>query len=187
MFRTTVSPLPGCLELQPRILADERGRFVKTMHRDQFTALDLRSDFAEEYYSFSVPGVVRGLHFQVPPMEHVKLVYCVLGQVWDVVLDLRRGSPTYLQHAVFELSAERTNMLYIPVGCAHGFCTPAGAAMLIYKVSSLYSPEHDQGLLWNSAGIAWPVESPLLSDRDSKFPALDEFASPFVFSACTEP
>ena len=110
MFKLNPAPIPGLYEIQPRILSDSRGRFVKTVHRDQFADLGLRSDFAEEYFSLSGLGVLRGLHFQMPPEEHVKLVYCIQGQVWDVVLDLRKGSPTYLQHAVFELNAELANM-----------------------------------------------------------------------------
>lgn len=182
MFKLNPAAIPGLYEIQPRILSDARGRFVKTLHREQFADLGLRSDFAEEYFSLSGPGVLRGLHFQVPPADHVKLVYCIQGQVWDVVLDLRQGSPTYLQHAVFELKAEKANMVYIPAGCAHGFCVPAGDAVLVYKVTSVYSPQHDQGILWNSAGISWPLQSPEISERDSLFPPLAEFSSPFVYS-----
>lgn len=182
MFKLSPAPIPGLCEIQSRILADSRGRFVKTLHRDQFADLGLRSDFAEEYYSRSGPRVLRGLHFQVPPAEHIKLVYCIQGEVWDVVLDLRKGSPTYLQHAVFELSAEQGNMVYIPAGCAHGFCVPRGEAVLVYKVTSVYSPQHDQGILWNSADIPWPLTNPLVSERDSLFPALAEFDSPFKYS-----
>ena len=182
MFKLNPAPIPGLYEIHPRILSDPRGRFVKTLHRDQFADLGLRSDFAEEYYSLSGPGVLRGLHFQVPPEEHVKLVYCIQGEVWDVVLDLRKGSPTYLQHAVFELSAKQGNMVYIPAGCAHGFCVPKGEAVLVYKVTSVYSPQHDHGVLWNSAGIPWPLANPQLSERDGLFPPLAEFDSPFTYS-----
>jgi dTDP-4-dehydrorhamnose 3,5-epimerase len=163
----------------PRRQEDERGSFVKVFHRDTFTALGLVTDFPEEYYSLSRRGVIRGLHFQVPPAQHVKLVFCTQGWVQDVVVDLRAGSPTYRRHAAVELSAEAANLLYIPPGLAHGFCVLSGWATLVYKVSSQYSPEHDAGILWNSAGIDWTVDAPIISARDQAHPRLGDFKTPF--------
>lgn len=175
--------LPGCFELNPRVLTDDRGQFVKTFHRRSFETLGLRADWAEQYYSTSQPGVIRGLHFQRPPHDHAKLVFCTAGRVLDVAVDLRRGSPTYGQHIQIELSAQRANMLYLPVGLAHGFCTLDEPATLIYNVTSVYEPSSDTGIRWDSAGIDWPHSSPNLSARDRQFESLSAFDSPFSFDA----
>lgn len=181
MFDLKPSRLAGCFELQPKIFDDVRGRFVKVFHEQAFISQGLATHFAEEYYSVSHKNVVRGLHFQLPPVDHVKMVYCVLGEVMDVVVDLRVGSPTYGQHAVFELSDTKANSVYIPKGMAHGFYARSEHAIMVYKVSTVYSPEHDAGILWNSAGIPWPVNDAILSARDKGFPALGEFTSPFRY------
>jgi dTDP-4-dehydrorhamnose 3,5-epimerase len=173
-------PLPGCWEIRPHVRCDIRGRFVKVFHAPTFSERGLRIDFVEQYYSVSSRRVLRGLHFQTPPHDHAKLVYCVSGSVMDVVVDLRRGSPTFGHHASVTLSAEAANALYIPVGLAHGFYTLSEAATMIYGQTSLYAPDHDTGVLWNSAGIEWPDEAPLLSERDRGFVPLKDFRSPFV-------
>lgn len=181
MFDLRPSKLAGCFELQPRIFDDVRGRFVKVFHEQAFASYGLETEFAEEYYSVSHKNVIRGLHFQLPPMDHVKMVYCVHGEVMDVVVDLRVGSPTYRQFAMFELGAEKANSVYIPKGMAHGFCALSEQAIMVYKVSTIYSPEQDAGILWNSAGILWPTKEAILSPRDQKFPPLGEFESPFQY------
>jgi dTDP-4-dehydrorhamnose 3,5-epimerase len=177
------TPIPGCFRLLPRKLCDDRGVFVKTFNVDIFRGQNLESVFAEEYYSVSHKGVLRGLHFQLPPMDHIKLVYCIEGSVLDVVLDLRVGSPTYGQHALFELSAENGEILYIPRGLAHGFYTLSDDAIMVYKVSSIYSKEHDTGILWNSIDAPWPDQNPVISVRDQGFLKLSDFNSPFKFEA----
>jgi dTDP-4-dehydrorhamnose 3,5-epimerase len=173
--------LPGCYEVQPNVLADVRGKFVKIFHQEIFSANKLETDFAEEYYSVSHQRVLRGMHFQLPPYEHTKLVYCVAGKVMDAAVDLRIGSPTYGKFACIELSAEKANILYIPPGLAHGFYVLSDRAVLIYKVTTVYSREHDSGLLWNSVGIPWPDAQPIISSRDSEFIALTDFVSPFEY------
>jgi dTDP-4-dehydrorhamnose 3,5-epimerase len=173
---TTIS---GCFELQPKLFEDSRGRFVKVFHKQAFAELGLETAFAEEYYSISYKDVIRGLHFQLPPMDHVKMVYCVEGEVLDAVVDLRVGSPTYGHYELFELSSDKANSIYVPKGMAHGFCALSEQAIMVYKVSTVYSPEHDAGVLWNSVGISWPLELPCISDRDKSFPTLAEFKSPF--------
>lgn len=171
--------IPGLLEIVPAAHVDERGSFVKTFHRERFESLGLRTDFVEEYYTRSRARVLRGLHFQLPPHGHVKLVTCVHGRVLDAVLDLRAGSPTFGRHVLFALSARRPSLVYIPEGLAHGFFVPGSGAVLLYKVTSLHAPAHDAGILWNSAGIPWPDPDPIISDRDRSFPPLDGFVSPF--------
>ena len=114
-------------------------------------------------------------------MDHVKVVYCVQGAVQDVVVDLRLGSPTYGKHAVFELSAKKGNILYIPKGMAHGFCALSDNSTMVYKVSTIYTPKLDSGVLWNSVGISWPTTKAILSERDQAFETLDRFVSPFSY------
>jgi dTDP-4-dehydrorhamnose 3,5-epimerase len=181
MFELSPCRIPGCYEVQPRAVDDLRGRFVKVFHIEAFAELGLEARFAEDYYSISRKGVIRGMHFQTPPADHVKMVYCVQGEVFDVVLDLRVGSPTYGQVASFQLTAEKANLIYVPRGLAHGFCAVSDVATLIYKVSTLYSPEHDSGVLWSSIGIDWPPGSPVLSGRDQSLRPFSEFKSPFVY------
>lgn len=181
MFDLEPSNLSGCFELQPKVLDDQRGRFVKVFHEAAFAAMGLATHFSEEYYSVSRQNVIRGLHFQLPPMDHVKMVYCVQGEVLDAVVDLRVGSPTYGQHALFELSAAKANSIYIPKGMAHGFCARSEQAVMVYKVGTVYSPAQDAGILWDSAGIPWPGAEAILSARDEGFPPLDQFVSPFRY------
>jgi dTDP-4-dehydrorhamnose 3,5-epimerase len=181
MFDLIPTGIAGCHEVQPRVLEDVRGRFVKVFHRDSFRQMGFETEFAEEYYSLSRKGVIRGLHFQVPPADHHKLVYCTRGEVFDVVLDLRVGSPTYGKTASFNLSFSQGNFLYIPKGLAHGFCATSDNAILVYKVSTVYSPSHDQGVLWSSVGINWPVNDPIISDRDAGFLPFNQFDSPFAY------
>lgn len=178
--------LPGCYELLPKVFEDDRGRFVKTFHTELFSDYQLETEFREEYYSVSHRNVLRGLHFQLPPQHHTKVVYCVQGQVRDVVVDLRVGSPTYGQFQTFELGAEQGNLIYIPPGLAHGFYTLSETAIMVYKVSTVYSPAHDSGIHWNSLEIPWGCTDPVISQRDSTFPTFDEFVSPFVFSSAAK-
>lgn len=179
--RMNIQPtsISGCYEINPTVYRDERGSFIKTYHQDVFTDNRLATNFAEEYYSISRKGVLRGLHFQTPPKDHIKLVYCTMGQVLDVVVDLRKGSSTYGHFEMFDLSAEKANMIYIPKGLAHGFYVLSEQAILIYKVTTTYCSQHDSGILWNSVGISWPIKNPIMSARDTSFEPLDAFISPF--------
>ncbi|MES9874663.1 MAG: dTDP-4-dehydrorhamnose 3,5-epimerase [Candidatus Sedimenticola sp. 6PFRAG7] len=181
MFELKETSICGCFEVQPQVFDDLRGRFVKVFHIDEFTKLGLDTHFAEEYYSQSNHGVIRGMHFQTPPFEHVKVVYCVQGEVQDVVLDLRKGSPSYGKSAFVKLSAKQGNFLYIPKGLAHGFCVTSETATLIYKVSTAYNSKNDSGVLWNSFGFKWPTSNPILSVRDESFKPLSQFDSPFEY------
>jgi dTDP-4-dehydrorhamnose 3,5-epimerase len=173
--------IPGCYEIECDVHIDGRGQFVKTVNHDEFSSYGLESDFVEQYYSRSHAGVIRGLHFQSPPHEHAKLVYCISGTVLDAVLDLRAGSPTYGKSVMIELSSRKGNMMYVPRGLAHGFCA-LEESVVVYNVTSAYASQYDAGLLWNSAGIHWPFESPILSDRDRSFPAFAALQTPFQYT-----
>lgn len=167
--------------LSPKLLDDVRGRFIKTFHTGMFEELGLPIQWQEEFYSISKKGVVRGMHYQSPPEDQYKMVYCLSGKILDVILDLRVGSPTYGSHASIEISADNGDILIIPPGFAHGFCALSDKVIMQYKVSSVYSPEHDTGVLWNSFGCSWPYDLPIISDRDTKFPPLSSINSPFKY------
>lgn len=181
-MRLLETSLPGCYELTQQVFHDNRGIFVKTFHEDQFISMGLRTDWREEYYSISNRDVIRGMHFQTPPKQHAKMVYCLQGAVQDVVLDLRLGSPTFGKCMTIELSANKGNIIYIPEGMAHGFCTLTDQTILQYKVTSMHSAVHDSGILWSSLPVEWKCVTPILSDRDSSFAALADFQSPFSFA-----
>lgn len=186
MFRFHSTSIPGCYRVSPNSLGDRRGRFVKVFHERIFEERGLETKFAEEFYTVSAQGVIRGMHFQRPPADHAKLVYCVHGAVFDVVLDLRVGSPAYGQCEAFELNAENGEFVYIPKGLAHGFCALTDESTLVYKVSTVHSPENDCGVLWNSIGVDWPVREPILSTRDQGFAPLADFESPFRYTESPE-
>lgn len=172
--------IAGCYAIQPNIFIDVRGRFIKTFHQDIFTANNLNLDWQEEYYSVSHKNVIRGMHFQLPPHDHEKLVYCTTGAVLDVVVDLRKFSPTFKQHILVNLSDEQANMLYIPKGCAHGFKSLQDGTVMMYKVATMYNAAADCGIAWDSCGINWELESEaVISRRDSEFVMLDNFITPF--------
>ena len=175
------SKIPGCYEIINKVHKDIRGTFIKVFHSPTFKKFGLETIFKEEYYSNSFKNVIRGLHFQLPPHDHVKLVYCVSGIVKDVVVDLRLGSPTYGKHISIELSSKKGNMIYIPRGMAHGFCGLSKISTLVYKTSTVHYPKKDTGIKWDSAGISWPNKNMIISKRDKSFLTLKEFKSPFKF------
>jgi dTDP-4-dehydrorhamnose 3,5-epimerase len=171
--------LQGCLEVRPFFAQDDRGTFVKTFHVDQFAKAGLPVDWREEFYSSSRRGVIRGMHFQTPPHDHEKLVYCMQGRVLDVVVDLRRASPTFGRHVAVELDAARGHGLYIPKGMAHGFLALTEEVLMAYKVGTVHASAHDAGILWSSFGLDWGIDSPIVSTRDRAHPPLADFDSPF--------
>ena len=168
IFTREKTRLAGCYVLRTKVREDMRGSFTKVYHEGAFRELGLTTEFREEYFSVSKRNVLRGLHFQLPPADHEKLVWCMSGKVLDVVLDLRRASSTYGAHQSFMLSGSSGEMIYIPRGMAHGFLT-----------LSVYAPACDAGIRWDTAGIDWGVSSPLLSERDQGFVSLADFSSPF--------
>jgi dTDP-4-dehydrorhamnose 3,5-epimerase len=182
-IRFEPTELPGCLAVLPRAADDARGRFVKFFHAPSFAASGLDHEFAEAFYTTSREGVIRGMHLQVPPRAHAKLVWCLAGKALDVLLDLRRGSPTYGRHITIDLDESVPRGVYIPPGIAHGFCATSESSILAYLVTSAHSPEHDRGVRWDSFGMTWPDRTPMVSQRDAMLPALEDFASPFEFGA----
>jgi dTDP-4-dehydrorhamnose 3,5-epimerase len=183
-FQRNETKIPGCLRISPRVQQDERGSFVKILHPQAYPLLVGESTYVEEFYSVSRQRVLRGLHFQRPPAEAAKLIHCISGRILDVVVDLRCESPTYGQHEAFDLSGDRADMLFIPAGLAHGFYVLSAESILLYKTTRAYSPQHDTGIHWASAGIAWPDPEPIVSDRDCRFLPLSQLHSPFFFGEC---
>lgn len=175
----TETKISGAYEIQLPFSEDDRGDFVKILHADSFLESGLKADFKESYYSTSKEGVLRGMHFQVPPHDHEKLVYAVEGKVIDVLLDLRPASSTFQQYYSLELAKNKHNAIYIPKGVAHGFCVPEGSATLVYMTTTVYNQDADAGVLWNSFGFDWPVHEPQISERDQGFSELGSFESPF--------
>jgi len=176
--------LPGVKLIQPVRHGDARGYFSEVFREDVLASHGIAMRFVQENHSLSAaPGVVRGLHFQIPPMAQAKLLRVVAGAILDVAVDIRRGSPCFGRHVAVVLSAAEGNQLFVPEGFAHGFCTLEPDSQLIYKVNRYYSPECDRGLLWNdpALGIDWRLggRAPILSDKDRSHPLLGDLPAYF--------
>ena len=169
--------LPGCLVLEPQVFGDDRGFFYESFNQDRLAAIGLSPRFVQGNVSRSSRGVLRGLHFQWPKPQG-KLVSVLEGEVWDVAVDVRRGSPTFGQWSGVVLSAENKRHFWIPEGFAHGFVTLSESALFTYLCTDTYDPAADAGIRWNDGDLAidWPVSAPLLSDKDSRLPFLADLA-----------
>jgi dTDP-4-dehydrorhamnose 3,5-epimerase len=178
MIEIIPAQIDGVRIVRPMVQADPRGTFVKFVHERIFSEHGLPTRFAEQYYSVSSQNVLRGLHLQVPPHHHDKLVTCIAGEVFDVVVDLRKGRG-YGRHQSFDLDGARGDSIFVPAGCAHGFYVRSATAIVLYNVGTVHAPLHDTGIRWDSAGIAWPSAAPVVSDRDAALAPLAEFSSPF--------
>jgi dTDP-4-dehydrorhamnose 3,5-epimerase len=179
MFEFERLLIEGAFAIHSDIHRDERGSFQKIIHNDEFHRQGLRSDFKEHYFSRSKKNVVRGMHFQIPPHEHAKIVYCPQGSAIDVLLDIRKDSLSYGKYVEFELSENRPSAIYVPIGVAHGFLATENDTIMVYSVTSVYNSASDSGILWNSFGYKWPVGNPIISDRDLSFSPLNKFSTPF--------
>ena len=157
---------------------DSRGLFVKSFSNNNNLLKKLNFKINEIFYSKSKIGVVRGMHFQIPNMDNQKLIYLTSGIIKDVLLDLRKSSKTYKKHISLDLFADK-HALLIPPGVAHGFLSKEDNTTIIYNQSSVYSKEHDKGILWNSFGFDWGIEHPIISERDQSFVPLEDYNSPF--------
>ncbi len=158
---------------------DVRGNFIKIYNDEVYREIGIEFDFKEQYISTSNKGVIRGMHFQLPPYDCDKLVTVLNGSVLDVVLDLRKSSPTYLQWTEVFLNGKKPETLFIPKGCAHGFLAMEDHSSMLYNVSAAYKPECDTGIRWDSFGYDWKESDPIISGRDCSFTALAQFQTPF--------
>ena len=185
------SEIPGIRIFTPKKFDDGRGFFSETYNKKRFASFGITKEFVQDNQSLSIePWTLRGLHFQIPPYAQDKILRVLRGKIFDVVVDIRLGSPTYGKHASFVLSAEEWNQIWIPIGFAHGICTMEPNTEVLYKMTNYYSPEHDRGILWNdpSLDIHWPADEKkvLLSDKDKKLPRLSELKSCFHYSTASE-
>jgi dTDP-4-dehydrorhamnose 3,5-epimerase len=178
----TLTAIPDVILIEPRVFADERGFFMETWHKQKFLQGGIDADFVQDNHSRSVQGTLRGLHYQVKRQQG-KLVRVILGEVYDVAVDIRRGSPTFGKWIGFYLSAENKRMLWIPPGFAHGFYVTSDVAEFVYKCTDFYAPEHERCIIWNDSnlGIQWPLingMAPVLSAKDAKGIRLEEAELP---------
>lgn len=185
-FEFKRTPLEGLLLIEPKVFGDDRGFFMEFYSQAGFAENGLKENFIQDNHSRSRQGVVRGLHYQINPAPMGKLVKCIRGKIFDVGVDIRRGSPTFGRWHGEILSAENHKMFYLPPGFAHGFMALEDYSEVIYKCTALYSPGLERAILWNDPeiGIAWPldqVEKPIVSERDQAHPPLRDAEYNFVF------
>jgi len=175
----------SCILIKPTCHRDHRGFFAETYSRKKYLEYGIDIEFVQDNRSISKEvGTIRGLHFQAPPNAQAKLVRCGRGALFDVAVDIRRGSPTYGKWESYELTAENGYQLYVPIGFAHGFITLEPDSEIVYKCTDYYAPETEASVLWNDPDIRihWPkLDKPILSDKDAVAPMLKDFESPFIY------
>ncbi len=165
--------IPEVIVIEPKAFGDARGFFMETYKLSDFAAFGLDVPFVQENHSKSQRGILRGLHFQVGPYAQGKLVRAISGEVFDVAVDMRPGSPTRGRWVSAVLSAENRKLIYVPPWCAHGFCVLSDTAEVIYKTTTEYAPAHESGVMWNDPALAidWPIREPFVSERDQRWAA----------------
>ena len=168
--------IPDVILIEPKIFNDPRGFFLETYKRSEFAENGINDDFRQDNFSRSTKATLRGLHYQINPNAQAKLVTVLSGEVYDVAVDIRKGSPTYGRWVGAHLSEENRRILYIPVGFAHGFCVLSETADFTYKVTNEYDWESERGIFWNdpAIGIDWQINDPILSERDAGLPLLED-------------
>lgn len=174
--------ISGVFEISLEPKTDKRGFFMRTYDKEIFEKYGIERMWVQENHSRSdKKGIIRGLHFQFPPQAETKLIRCIKGAIFDVFVDLRKGSSTFGQWDSIELSEDNKKMIFIPRGFAHAFCTLTETSEVIYKVDNPYKPEAEGGVIWNdeTLNISWPVRNPILSEKDSQLPTLSEFIKNF--------
>jgi dTDP-4-dehydrorhamnose 3,5-epimerase len=176
--------IPEIILIEPRRFEDTRGFFTETYKYSDFLRNGIQEHFVQDNYSCSVRDVLRGLHYQRNPHAQGKLIQCIRGKIFDVAVDIRKGSPTFMQWISTELSEENNRMFYVPPGFAHGFIVVSDIADVIYKCTKEYSPEDDRGIIWNDPDIQirWPIQEPVLSEKDSRHPLLRDADNNFEYT-----
>jgi len=166
--------IPEVILVEPKVFEDERGFFMETYKTPDFVAAGIKGNFVQDNHSRSTKGVLRGLHYQTPPFAQGKLVRVVRGEIFDVAVDIRKGSPMYGKWVGVILSEENKNTLYVPEGFAHGFYVLSEITEVTYKTTNVYSPQCEAGVIWNDEdlNIKWPVKEPILSEKDKMWPTL---------------
>ena len=174
-MKITNTKIEGLLIIEPRFFPDKRGFFMETYHQKRYSEAGIDIRFVQDNLSHSIKGTLRGLHYQIKHTQ-AKFVQVIRGIVFDVAVDIRRGSPTFGNWTGVYLTDENKRQVFIPEGCAHGFCVMSETADIIYKCTDFYSPEDERGILWSDPeiGIDWPVTDPVLSEKDSRNPSLSD-------------
>lgn len=177
-MKVTPTRLPDVLLVEPQRFGDQRGYFMETHQQRRYAEAGIGATFVQDNISFSRRNTLRGLHYQHPGGQ-AKLVQVLAGEIFDVAVDVRRGAPTFGRWVGVTLNADRPQQLFIPAGFAHGFCVLSDTALFLYKCSTYYAPQNEGGVVWNDPAldIRWPVDDPLLSDRDRDFPPLAQVAA----------
>lgn len=180
-FRFVPLEIPDVIRVEPAVHRDDRGFFLETWRRSAFGDAGIDVEFVQDNRARSSRGVLRGLHYQLPPAAQGKLVGVSRGEVFDVAVDLRRGSPTFGRWVGARLRAEDQHLIWVPAGFAHGYCVLSEVADLAYKVTAEYAPDLDRGIRWDDpdVGVRWPVDEPILSEKDRALPLLAEAEIPF--------
>lgn len=175
--------IPGVILIQTSCFEDARGFFMETYKRSEFEAAGIHEGFVQTNYSHSVRGVLRGLHYQKYPKAQEKLVKVIRGEIFDAVVDIRSGSPTYGRWICVILSFQNRQMLYVPAGFAHGFCVLSDEADVVYDVTEEYAQEMERGIIWNDPelGVPWPTQTPHISPKDASYPPLREIDNNFTY------
>ena len=176
-MKVTATDLDGVLLVEPDVFGDHRGFFMEVYQTGRYREAGIPVAFVQDNISFSVRRTLRGLHYQ-HPHDQAKLVYVLYGEIFDVVVDIRSGSPSFGKWTGIRLSADNHRQLFIPAGFAHGFCVLSENALFAYKCSDVYYPQAENGIYWDDPdlGIEWPVDDPILSDKDRRYPRLKDVA-----------
>ncbi|MBI1306861.1 MAG: dTDP-4-dehydrorhamnose 3,5-epimerase [Bacteroidetes bacterium] len=176
------TPLSGAFVIEPKVFGDHRGYFYESYHERLFQDAGIPTRFVQDNQSMSHKGILRGLHFQNPPHAQGKLVRVVNGSAYDVIVDIRKSSPTYGKSFGVELTPENKKMLWVPEGFAHGFLTLEDNTIFLYKCTGYYQAAAEDGLMWNDPGlgISWQIGDPILSSKDKLYKPFSEFKSPFI-------
>lgn len=182
-FTTKNLKLPEVILIEPKVFKDKRGFFLETYKKSDFQQWGIRETFRQINHSQSRKRVLRGLHYQKDPKAQAKLVKCIKGTIFDVAVDIRKGSPNFGKWVGVLLSAENQKELFIPAGFAHGFCALSNKAEIIYITSNEYSAKHERGIIWNDPeiNIKWPIKNPILSDKDRQNPLLKKADINFIY------
>ena len=175
--------IPDVILVEPQSFSDDRGFFFESFKESDFFSNGIDKKFVQDNFSHSVHGVIRGLHFQKAPKTQAKLVTVLKGKIFDVAVDIRKNSPTYGKWVSEILSEDTHKLLYVPEGFAHGFCVMSEEADMLYKASNEYSQEDEQGIVWNDPklNIQWPVEKPIISNKDNQLPLLENLDNDFLY------
>jgi len=170
--------IPEAILIKPKVFEDDRGFFLETYKKEDMEKIGIKAEFVQDNHSRSERGVIRGLHFQKEPYAQAKIVRCIRGIIYDVMVDLRKNSSTFSRYLGLVLSEDNKDQLYVPRGCAHGFLVLSDVAEVVYKVDNGYAPEYEGGLIWSDpdVDVSWPLDDLIISKRDRLWPTLKDLA-----------